>query len=471
MGEPSEDLRALKEMGNDAIPELQRELVAQPIGYRLKAAWILGQMGAPGTNVASGLVQAIEDPDPMVEAHALRALTRLGIARTNLVPELLVKLGDSHPSVSESAMELLLKIEQEAKVLNPSLISNTNEYVRVFLKSPSRRVQLAGLQKLSDLFGNDERVVALRNALLAGDTNQVQKQINTIFHTKNPSGASPAGIAGENLKIEHDSATQFGAQDNHLQKLKPSLVWDSESQSANALPGASSANFVFNFTNISDQDVIIRKVQTSCGCTTAKLAPLPWQITPGMNGHIDVAVDLRGKSGSIRKSVEVATDKDTRTLFVNISIQEIAGLPATAVVIPVAHTNEAESSQLVMPALTKEQREKNLKMAGADRQAVFQGDCAVCHSAPAQAKYGRELYQIACGICHETANRASMVPDLHALKVPTDWNFWRIWISQGKPGSLMPAFARENGGPLTEIQITTLADYLSASIPTQKGFQ
>ena len=34
-----------------------------------------------------------------------------------------------------------------------------------------------------------------------------------------------------------------------------------------------------------------------------------------------------------------------------------------------------------------------------------------------------------------------MVPDLHALKTPTNVEFWRIWIAHGKPGSLMPAFS------------------------------
>ena len=60
-----------------------------------------------------------------------------------------------------------------------------------------------------------------------------------------------------------------------------------------------------------------------------------------------------------------------------------------------------------------------------------------------------------------------MVPDLHALKVPTNVEFWQTWISHGKPGSLMPAFSTIDGGPLTEIQIASLANYLAATIPSQ----
>ena len=59
-----------------------------------------------------------------------------------------------------------------------------------------------------------------------------------------------------------------------------------------------------------------------------------------------------------------------------------------------------------------------------------------------------------------------MVPDLSHLKVPTNPDFWRVWITSGKPGSLMPAFAKAQGGPLDDIQIASLAQYLNAIYPS-----
>jgi mono/diheme cytochrome c family protein len=100
-------------------------------------------------------------------------------------------------------------------------------------------------------------------------------------------------------------------------------------------------------------------------------------------------------------------------------------------------------------------------------QAVFKGDCARCHAASIENKYGKQLYDSVCGVCHEAEHRAAMVSDLHTLTVPTDEHFWRTWISYGKPGSLMPAFARTENGPLTDMQITTLATYLNAVIPSR----
>src|SRR6185503_8056367 len=95
-------------------------------------------------------------------------------------------------------------------------------------------------------------------------------------------------------------------------------------------------------------------------------------------------------------------------------------------------------------------RNKNQELAKADRQAVFRGDCASCHVEPAKGKFGKELYDKSCGVCHDSEHRASMVPNLHALNHDTNADFWKTWISQGKPGSLMPAVATSQGGPLRD---------------------
>jgi hypothetical protein len=59
-----------------------------------------------------------------------------------------------------------------------------------------------------------------------------------------------------------------------------------------------------------------------------------------------------------------------------------------------------------------------------------------------------------------------MVPDLHNLKVPTNGDFWRTWITHGKPGSLMPAFSTPQGGPLTDMQIASLAAFSTPRFPS-----
>jgi len=221
-----------------------------------------------------------------------------------------------------------------------------------------------------------------------------------------------------------------------------SLAWDAESKDYQAKLGDTNAVFTFWLTNVCDKEVLVNSVRTSCGCTVAKLPETPWHIGPGSNGPINVTVDLRGKRGKVVKTVTADTTAGIKSLLVSITI-------------PTDPKFEAQMN-----------RSQNMQLATADRQMVFRGECAKCHVEPTRGKTGRDLYVAACGICHEAEHRASMVPDLKALKHPTDRAFWAQWTKSGKPGSLMPAFAAEQGRPLSSEQIESLADYLDK---TYKG--
>ncbi len=222
------------------------------------------------------------------------------------------------------------------------------------------------------------------------------------------------------------------------------LAWDAESKDYAAKAGDTNAYFTFNLTNITSSDVLISSVRTSCGCTVAKLPQQPWTVGPGTNGPIAVTVNLLGKSGTIVKTITVDTSAGTKMLMVKVAIP-----PAG----PVTMAGNMD-------------RIRNAQLALADRQAVFKGECANCHVAPSRGKSGQPLYAAACGICHDAEHRASMVPNLRALKHPTDADYWRKWVASGKPGSLMPAFAQAEGGPLTGEQIDSLVDYLAKAIPS-----
>lgn len=190
--------------------------------------------------------------------------------------------------------------------------------------------------------------------------------------------------------------------------------------------------------------VTVLSVHPSCGCTTAEVPPMPWILPPRTNSQIRVNVNLAGKAGTVFKTVTVSTDHGRTDLMLRINI-----LPPP----PPKAMTEAEKAQ-------------GIAAAKVDRQAVFKGDCASCHAKNLQGKYNQELFAAACAICHEANPRATMVPDLHNLKDPTSEEFWRTWITSGKPGTLMPAFSTSQGGPLTDMQIAALAAYLNATIPS-----
>ena len=242
--------------------------------------------------------------------------------------------------------------------------------------------------------------------------------------------------------------------------------WDSESKATNAINLQKEAHFTFSFTNISSRGVTILNVRTSCGCTTAQLPALPWLILPGSNGLIGVTVNLTGKMGTIFKTVTIETDRGSNRLSLKIN------LPINAPFVASTNSQERFPESVnhlpVGPSLMDISRRQNQLIASTQRQAVFRNDCASCHVKPAKGEYGRSLYITACGICHESENRALIVPNLHILKEPTDLEFWKTWIERGKPGSMMPAFAKNEGGPLSSMQIASLATYLAAAIPSHE---
>lgn len=221
------------------------------------------------------------------------------------------------------------------------------------------------------------------------------------------------------------------------------LAWDATQKSADATSGQAFAYFSFTFTNISQETVAILGGHGSCSCTMVQLPPIPWPILPGDAGKLGVTIDLDDKVGTIFKHASIFTDKGTQKLMLRVNI-----LPAPT------------------PFMTEADRARGVATAKIDRQAVFKGDCVSCHANNVKDKYGGQLFAIVCAVCHEANPRATMVPDLHNLKDPTSEEFWRAWITSGKAGTLMPAFATSQGGPLNDFQIVSLAAYLNTAIPS-----
>lgn len=268
--------------------------------------------------------------------------------------------------------------------------------------------------------------------------------------TATHSQAAPAS-GGPQPKILPPPATQQPPPANPFvpaqAPLENFLTFDAEQKEVSVTNGTPEAHFSFNLTNISSGDVTINFVQTSCGCTVAKLPSTPWKLAPKEGGEISATMQLAGTppGGTKVKTLTVSTDKGPKALYVK------------AIVLP--------------GAMTDMDRTNAQKVALADRQAVFRGDCARCHvatgrDATGHEKMGKELYASVCGICHEAEHQASFVPNLHKLAEATNPDFWKNWIMHGKPGTLMPAFAQNEGGFLTDAQIESLVTYLNSTIPS-----
>ena len=83
------------------------------------------------------------------------------------------------------------------------------------------------------------------------------------------------------------------------------LVFDQMLKDYTPKMGETNAHFTFSLTNVSSSEVVINNVRTSCGCTVAHLPSKPWRLPAGASGEFGVVVDLRGKFGTLVKSVFV----------------------------------------------------------------------------------------------------------------------------------------------------------------------
>lgn len=229
------------------------------------------------------------------------------------------------------------------------------------------------------------------------------------------------------------------------------LVFDADTKLYDAKLTDLTAVFKFNITNTWTNEITIDRLKTSCGCTVASLPENPWHIPAGGHGAVDATVNLHGKGAGLMTK--------TITFFVSVNGDYLGTKVATVKVnIP------------TMPApaaLSEDERKAAMEKAKADPQEIFKNPrCAECHVNEGRNVSVEKMYAADCGICHDSPNRASFVPDLHALKVPTSFAYWKQIISGGKPHTLMPAFADSAGGPLSDEQIHSIAQYLTRNIPS-----
>lgn len=176
----------------------------------------------------------------------------------------------------------------------------------------------------------------------------------------------------------------------------------------------------FIFENRGTEDLLIKEVTTSCGCTAALVSSNV--IKPGETGQIRVSYDSQGRAGKVSRTISVVS---------NDPVETIKELTITAMVDPSMH------------------RSFNVN------ESIFSEKCGGCHFYPATGKQGKELYDAVCTFCHgRTASgfdRLKMIPKDEMEHI----------IKSGIIGTEMPAWIKELNGPLDVDQIKSLVSFIN----------
>jgi hypothetical protein len=84
------------------------------------------------------------------------------------------------------------------------------------------------------------------------------------------------------------------------------LHWDKPIQDFKCTPDDRHAEAHYTFRNTGTTPVTVKSVQTSCGCTTARLDKKTYQ--PGEQGEVVATYSFHGATGALRKLITVISD-------------------------------------------------------------------------------------------------------------------------------------------------------------------
>lgn len=97
------------------------------------------------------------------------------------------------------------------------------------------------------------------------------------------------------------------------------LQWDEKVVTLTAIPGETSSEARFSFSNKSGSLIEIQKINSTCSCTEASASPSV--IAPDESGYITVGFKFENRIGKQRKRIEVHTSDGKRhNLYLNIDI-------------------------------------------------------------------------------------------------------------------------------------------------------
>ena len=99
-------------------------------------------------------------------------------------------------------------------------------------------------------------------------------------------------------------------------KTRPVIKFEALSYGFGKIKQGEIVKHDFNFKNVGDAPLVIKKVDVSCGCTFPSYPFIP--IEPGKEGTIGITYDSKNKAGRQKPVITVVTNGSPRTLKLNL---------------------------------------------------------------------------------------------------------------------------------------------------------
>ncbi len=217
----------------------------------------------------------------------------------------------------------------------------------------------------------------------------------------------------------------------------PIISVEQRVQDVGKVPTDSKVNTEFLIYNIGGKRLRIGDVETSCGCTLAKISKRA--ISPGDFTRIQVVMDTSLKLGPVRKKITVQSNDPKRPELALFLIGDVQPKPMAS--------------------------HAAIQLQPKDKLVLFKGQCATCHVQAGVGKTGKALFQADCAMCHgvNAQGNHSAGPSLLTANYDAEpvLQHVRDVIANGSLRTpQMPPFAKANGGPLSDDEIASLVQFL-----------
>ncbi len=110
-----------------------------------------------------------------------------------------------------------------------------------------------------------------------------------------------------------------GFQDQDDKGKKPKIKFEKTEHDFGTITEGETVEYIFKFSNIGTDTLVITNVRASCGCTAALVSERI--LAPGLSGEIKTVFDSHGRPGNNRKSVSViSNDTDNQQIVLRFTV-------------------------------------------------------------------------------------------------------------------------------------------------------